>query len=196
MTATRSQRRASTRSNSSAGSKRDAKVGSWLQPLRNPSVVAGRRTIEFSVLLLLTLALTFIGLIMVLSASTVTGLSETGTPWFYLQRQGIWAVMGLVGMGVMMRLDYRDIARFAPMLMLVTLGMLIALLVPGTHRVTANGATRWLAVGPFTLQPSEFAKLALALFVAHLISRCAHAVHDNRAISSGDSEGFFFPSVP
>lgn len=182
MTATRSQRRASTRSNSSAGSKRDAKVGSWLQPLRNPSVVAGRRTIEFSVLLLLTLALTFIGLIMVLSASTVTGLSETGTPWFYLQRQGIWAVMGLVGMGVMMRLDYRDIARFAPMLMLVTLGMLIALLVPGTHRVTANGATRWLAVGPFTLQPSEFAKLALALFVAHLISRRAHAVHDNRAV--------------
>ena len=182
MTATRSQRRAASRSNEPGWPKNAIKAGSWLQPLRNPSVVAGRRTIEFSVLLLLTLALTFIGLIMVLSASTVTGLSETGTPWFYLQRQGVWAVMGLVGMGVMMRLDYRDIARFAPVIMVLTLGMLIALLIPGTHRVTANGATRWLAVGPFTIQPSEFAKLALALFVAHLISRRANAVHDNRAV--------------
>lgn len=174
MTATRSGRRASQHRPTSAAT-------SLLRPLRNPSVVAGRRTIEFAVLLLLTLALTFIGLIMVLSASTVTGLQETGTPWFYLQRQGIWAIVGLLAMSVVMRLDYRDLARFGPLLMVITTGMLVALLVPGVG-ITANGATRWLGVGPFTVQPSEFAKLALALFAADLISRRSHLIGDNRAV--------------
>ena len=177
MTATRISRRAASRTG-------QAKAGAmtWLQPLRHPSVVPGKRTIEFAVLLLLTLALTFIGLIMVLSASTVTGLQEIGTPWFYLQRQGMWAVLGLLVMGGVMRIDYRDVARFAPVLMIGTTVMLLALMVPGQHAITANGATRWLGVGPFTIQPSEFAKLALALFAADLIARRAHLVQDNRAV--------------
>jgi len=179
MTATRTGRRAATRQGSPP--KKNTSNTNWLQPLRNPSVVAGHRTIEFAVLLLLTLALTFVGLIMVLSASTVTGLQEIGSPWFYLQRQGMWAAIGLVAMSVMMRLDYRDIARLAPLLMLGTIGMLVAVLIPGVG-VTANGATRWLGIGPFTVQPSEFAKLALALFAADLIARRSHLVHDNRAV--------------
>lgn len=154
----------------------------WLRPLRHPSDVPGRRTIEFAVLLLLTLALTFIGLIMVLSASTVTGVQESGSPWGYLERQGLWAFVGLLAMSVLMRLDYRDIARFAPVVLVVTTAMLVALLVPGGHRVTANGATRWLSLGPITIQPSELAKLALALFAADLIARRSHLVHDNRAV--------------
>lgn len=183
MTATRSGRRAATRTGQARPASRPRKrsFGSWLAPLRNPSVVPGRRTIEFAVLLLLTLALTFLGLMMVLSASTVTGLQENGSPWFHLQRQGIWAVLGILVMSVVMRLDYRDLARFAPVMMIGTTGMLIALLVPGVG-ITSNGATRWLGIGPFTVQPSEFAKLALALFVADLISRRANLVHDNRAV--------------
>lgn len=177
MTATRTGRRAAARTG-----QRQAGTMSWLRPLRHPSVVAGKRTLEFAVLLLLTLALTFVGLIMVLSASTVTGLQETGTPWFYLQRQGMWAVIGLIAMGVVMRLDYRDVARFAPVLMIGTTVMLVALLIPGQHSITANGATRWIGIGPFTIQPSEFAKLALALFAADLIARRSHLVHDNRAV--------------
>ena len=161
MTATRTGRRAATRQIPAANHGALA----WLRPLRHPGVVAGRRTIEFSVLLLLTLALTFVGLIMVLSASTVTGMQETGSPWTYLERQGLWAFVGLVAMGVVMRLDYRDIARFAPVLMAGTTVMLIAVLIPGVG-ISANGATRWLGVGPFTIQPSEFAKLSLGLFTA------------------------------
>ena len=180
MTATRSGRRAANRQPAAVAPKKKGAL-SWLQPLRNPSVVPGRRTLEFSVLLLLTLALTFVGLIMVLSASTVTGLQESDNPWIYLQRQGMWAAIGLVAMSVVMRLDYRDIARLAPALLLGTVGMLVALLIPGVG-VTANGATRWLSVGPLTVQPSEFAKLVLALFAADLIARRSHLVHDNRAV--------------
>jgi len=174
MTATRTGRRAAARQTKTG-------VFSWLQPLRHPSIVAGHRTIEFAVLLLLTLALTFVGLIMVLSASTVTGLQENGTPWFHLQRQGLWAIIGLIVMSVAMRLDYRDLARFAPVMLAGTTVMLVAVLVPGLG-VSANGATRWLKVGPFAVQPSEFAKLALALFAADLIARRSHLTHDNRAV--------------
>lgn len=184
MTATRTGRRAATRTDRPQ-SKRQSKraFGSWLRPLRHPGVVPGHRTLEFAVLLLLTLALTFVGLMMVLSASTVTGLQENGSPWFHLQRQGIWAALGILAMSVVMRLDYRDLARFSPLMMIGTTAMLVALLVPGFNfGVTSNGATRWLAIGPFTIQPSEFAKLSLALFVADLISRRAKYVHDNRAV--------------
>ena len=54
-------------------------------------------------------------------------------------------------------------------------------MVPGVG-ITANGATRWLGVGPITIQPSELAKLALALFAADLIARRGHLVQDNRAV--------------
>lgn len=170
MTATRTGRRAATRESHG-----------FLGPLRHPGIVPGRRTIEFAVLLLLTLALTFIGLIMVLSASTVTGLQENGSAWFYLQRQGMWAVIGLVAMSVVMRLDYRDMARWSRVFLIISTGLLVAVLVPGVG-LTVNGATRWLPVGPFTIQPSEFAKLAVALFAADLITRRSHSVHDHRAV--------------
>ncbi len=155
--------------------------GTWLRPLRTPSVVPGRRTFEFSALMVLTLGLTFVGLIMVLSASTVTGLETTGTPWYHLVRQGMWATIGLVAMSVVMRLDYRDLARFSPIFLGLTIVLMIMVLVPA-FSIEANGARRWLRVGPFSMQPSELAKLAVALFAADLLSRRTHLVHNNRAV--------------
>jgi len=179
MTATRTGRRVASRQAEQRTTQEAAR--GVVRSLRHPRVVSGRRTIEFAVLLLLTLALTFIGLIMVLSASTVKGLQDSNSPWVFLQRQGMWAAMGIIVMGIVMRLDYRDLARLSPLVLLGSLGSLIAVLVPGLG-ISSNGATRWLAVGPFTVQPSEFAKLALVLFVADLLARRAHLVEDNRAV--------------
>lgn len=131
--------------------------------------------------MLLSVALTFIGVIMVLSASTVTGLERSGTPWYFLQRQGMWALLGLFVMFLVMRIDYRDVARGAPALLAGTTALLVLVLVPNVGH-TVNGATRWLVVGPVTVQPSEFAKLALALFSANLLARRAHLVHDHRSV--------------
>ncbi len=177
MTATRTGRRAQTRT----GRGRSAGPARWWAPLRNPSVVPGRRTVEFAGLLVLTLALTFIGLMMVLSASAVTGLDDAGSPWYYLQRQGMWAAIGLVAMMIVMRLDYRDLAKMSPVLLMATLALLLLVLIPSVG-VSANGARRWLTIGPFTLQPSEFAKLSLTLFVADLLAHRSHLVHDNRQV--------------
>ncbi|MEM7094373.1 MAG: putative lipid II flippase FtsW [Actinomycetota bacterium] len=172
----RSNRRAGRRSPINQRSNRH-----WLAPLRTPSVVPGRRTVEFAALLVLTLVLTFIGLMMVLSASSVTGMDNAGSPWFYLQRQGMWAAIGLFAMFVVMRLDYRDLARLSPVFLLITGALLVIVLLPmvGTQ---VNGARRWLQFGPFTIQPSEFAKLGLTLFAADLIARRANVVHDNRQV--------------
>lgn len=173
MTATRTGRR--------AASRRERVSTAWLTPLRTPSVVPGRRTVEFAVLLMLTLALTFIGLMMVLSASTISGLDDAGSPWFYLQRQGMWAVIGLAAMLVVMRLDYRSLAALAPAFLVASVLLLVLVLIP--HVGVANfGARRWLRVGPFTVQPSEFAKLGLTLFAADLIARRSHVAGDDRQV--------------
>ena len=181
MTATRTGRRAQTRGSATRAKGRSGTSTRWWTPLRNPSVVPGRRTVEFAGLLVLTLALTFIGLMMVLSASAVTGLDDAGSPWFYLQRQGMWAAIGLAVMMVVMRLDYRDLAKMSPVLLVATLALLLLVLIPSVG-VSANGARRWLSFGPFTLQPSEFAKLSLTLFVADLLARRSHLAHDNRQV--------------
>lgn len=177
MTATRTGRRAASHRRAAAA----RPSAPWWRPLTNPSVVPGRRTVEFAALLVLTLALTFIGLMMVLSASAVTGLDDAGSPWYYLQRQGMWAAIGIVVMLVVMRLDYRDLAKMSPVMLVGTVVLLLLVLIPSVG-VTANGARRWLAFGPFTVQPSEFAKLSLTLFTADLISRRSNVAHDNRQV--------------
>lgn len=180
MTATRTGRRAGQRQGTARRTATPAKR-SVLAPLRNPSRVPGRRTAEFAVLLVLTLGLTFIGLMMVLSASAVTGMDDAGSPWFYLQRQGMWAAIGLFAMLIVMRLDYRDLARISPVLLMATLVLLVIVLIP-TVGTEVNGARRWLRFGPMTVQPSEFAKLSLSLFAADLIARRSNVVHDNRQV--------------
>jgi len=139
----------------------------------------GERSLNFVVLLLLVLALNLVGLVMVLSASMITSLQENGNTWHYFQRQGAWAAIGMVALLIMMRIDYRVLARIAPLILGATVIALLAVLVPGVG-VGANGSTRWLGFGSFTIQPSEFAKLAVALFCASLLASRGHRVVDPR----------------
>lgn len=180
MTATRTGRRADQRHNS--GNRSKAKPAThWWDPLRHPGKVPGRRTFEFVAMLMLSLSLTFIGLMMVLSASSVTGIDDAGSPWFYLQRQGIWAAIGIVAMLVMMRIDYRDLAKMSPVFVVAAVALLVLVLLPG-FGTRVNGAQRWIRFGPLTIQPSEFAKLAISLFVADLLARRADEAHDHRRV--------------
>jgi cell division protein FtsW len=113
--------------------------------------------------------LTITGLVVVYSASFVISLAETatvatpGTPYYYIVRQLAWAVLGVILMVVAMRTDYHLYQTLAVPIMLITIGMLIAVLVVG---VEGGGARRWLGVGEFTVQPSEFAKMAVIIYLA------------------------------
>jgi cell division protein FtsW len=111
----------------------------------------------------LTVILTIIGFVVVYSASFVTGLVEFGDPYHFIIRQGIWASIGAVLLWAMANIDYRRLRPLAVPMMGLTILMLIAVLVIGSE---GGGARRWIIVGPVTIQPSEFAKLAVIIYLA------------------------------
>lgn len=114
-------------------------------------------------LLILTGVLIITGLITVYSASFVIGLAQYGDPNYFILRQAMWAGLGLVLMVGAMQIDYRLLRTMAMPIMAITIVMLLAVLVMGTE---GGGARRWLGTGPYTIQPAEFAKLAVIIYLA------------------------------
>lgn len=135
---------------------------------------AGQR--NAGILTVAFLSLTLFGLVMVLSASQVTSLYDSESPYSLFQRQAMWAAVGAVAFIVSSRIDYRWLQRLAVPFLVITVILLIAVLIPGVGR-RINGSSRWLGVGPFVVQPGEFAKLAVVLFTADLLSRRTKQMH-------------------
>ncbi|MEX0826599.1 MAG: putative lipid II flippase FtsW [Acidimicrobiia bacterium] len=124
------------------------------------------RTMMF--LLVPVVLLVIIGLGAILSASSVVGLRETGDGLFYFKRQIVWLVVGVVAMVVAAFIPLRWWKKLALPMFVTTLGLLVTVLFVGTR---VNGATRWLIVGPVSIQPSEIAKLATVVMLATVVSR-------------------------
>lgn len=137
----------------------------------------GEHTGNFWALLAVVVVLNLFGLVMVLSASSVVALDETGSTWSYFVRQSIWAGLGSIGLVAFLVVDRRTVRRFSRVAFIGSLLLLVAVLVPGVG-IKVNGATRWLGAGPIQIQPSEFAKLGLLLFVADLLARRSREMHD------------------
>jgi len=124
--------------------------------------------LEYHLLVLVTLALVAFGLVMVYSASSARALLGADDPAYYLKRQALYAVAGLVALVLLSRTDYRRLRHAAGPLLLASFVLLVAVLAIGT---AVNGARRWIPLGTLTFQPSELAKLALALWTAGLLAR-------------------------
>ena len=103
------------------------------------------------------------GLVMVFSASQMQALADYGDMFHYIKRQLIWVVLGIGTMLLMMRLNLDNAKKLAPYVFAGAIISLVAVLIIGK---TVGGAKRWIDVGLGTLQPSEFAKPALAFFLA------------------------------
>jgi cell division protein FtsW len=128
----------------------------------------GSTHLEYHLLVLVTLALVAFGLVMVYSASSARALLGADDPAYYLKRQALYAVAGLVALVLLSRTDYRRLRHAAGPLLLASFVLLVAVLAIGT---AVNGARRWIPIGTLTFQPSELAKLALALWIAGLLAR-------------------------
>ncbi len=114
----------------------------------------------------LVLGLVALGLLLVYSSSFALGLLVFNDANYFVARQAIWAAIGIGLLVAMMRMDYRWLRTVSPLLMLAAIVGLMAVLVPGLG-LERNGAQRWLAMGPLPpVQPSEFAKLALIIYVS------------------------------
>ncbi len=108
-----------------------------------------------------------LGLVMVFSASSVMGIADAGNPYYYVQRQTILAVVGLALMFVLMKVDYHIFKPLALPGLVISFILLVAVLFVGTG---TGGATRWIRIAGFNLQPSEVAKLVMINYVAVYLS--------------------------
>lgn len=113
-------------------------------------------------------ALLAIGLLMVMSAGSVTGLIQYGDPYYHFKRQLYFGAAGLVAMALLMRMDYRVLKLFTVALLLAGFAGLVAVLFIGSE---AGGARRWINVGAVNVQPSEIMKVALVNFLADYAAR-------------------------
>lgn len=121
-----------------------------------------------------------LGLVMVLSASSVVALDKHGSSWYFVSRQLTWSIAGTGVLVLVARIDYRRWRRIADPLLWVSITMLVMVLIPGLG-VQANGAQRWLGVGSLTIQPAEILKLTLLIWIADLLARRAKWMGNTRA---------------
>jgi cell division protein FtsW len=119
-------------------------------------------------LLLVSFGLVAFGLVMVYSATSASAALNNGDPAYYVKRQAIYAALGLVAMLVFARLRFQALRKLAPALVVSSLVLLAAVLVIGS---AVNGARRWISFGPAVFQPSELAKLAIAVWAAAHLAR-------------------------
>lgn len=121
------------------------------------------------VLVMVVLALLAMGTLVVFSASAPGALKNYGNPYYYLERQAMWGVLGILALVATSRIDYWKYTRYIFPFFVVSLVLLGLVLIPHVGR-EINGSRRWLGVGSFVIQPSELAKLASVFFFARLFS--------------------------
>ena len=130
------------------------------------------------VLLLLSVMLMGVGLIAIASASVEYGDFHFGNPWHHTQRHALYLIIGVVAGCVTYMCPTATLEKISPALLFLASALLILVLMPGIgHEV--NGAQRWLSLGLITIQPSEFAKLALLLYAAGYLVRQEDAVRQH-----------------
>ncbi len=117
---------------------------------------------------ILALALTAVGVVMVYSSSAILGITRYQDPDHFLVLQLERVAIGVVALLACSRIDLKRLESLAPWLLLVAVALLAAVVVAGR---VANGASRWLALGVFTVQPADLARMAAVVFLAWWLKR-------------------------
>ena len=124
--------------------------------------------IDFTIVITILLLLS-IGLVMVLSASSPSALAESGNSYSYFSRQLIFAVLGIIAMLFISKIDYRFYLKFYKHAWWIALILLALVLVAGR---TVNGAKRWIYVTEtLSIQPSELVKILMIIFYAGILTK-------------------------
>jgi len=152
-------------------SARDARVGS-----------GGTTDRTVATLLLATVSLVVLGLVMVLSASSVRAYEDYGTSFLFFLRQLAYAAVGAGAFLLTARMRHTAWQRLCVPLLAISAALLVIVLLPGIGTV-AGGSARWLQLGPVTIQPSEPAKIAVIAFAAALLSRRWRRIGDLRQLA-------------
>jgi cell division protein FtsW len=138
-------------------------------------------TSDYYAILWIVMALSLFGLLMVLSASSVTALYEHGSSWYEVGRQVMWFLLALLALFGMQRLDYHRLSTHVTTAVWIALGLMVLPLMP-VIGISVNGASRWFGFGMLRIQPSEIAKLVMIVFAADLLTRRELRVHDWQSV--------------
>lgn len=120
-------------------------------------------------LLIPVLGLVIFGVFMIYSASNYNAQVYYGDAFYYTVKQLIGFVLGIIGLFIMYFIDYHWLQKFAYAIFGVSVALLVAVFIPGIS-ISKLGATRWIGIGSFSLQPSEIAKFALVIFAARVFA--------------------------
>jgi cell division protein FtsW len=138
---------------------------------RSKREAAASARVSLLLLLIPTGMLIVLGLVMVLSAGSISAVEGyDGNGFWYFQRQLIYAVVGVAALGIAWRLPYRNWQRLAVPMLILSLPLMIIALHP-TSGLAFSGASRWIDLGPITIQPAEFLKLGMVVFAATILTR-------------------------
>ena len=163
----------------------DTGAVTWFTSLRQS---LDRPLTSYYLLLGASALLLTIGLIMVLSSSSVYSYGQNdGDSYAIVKRQLIWVAIGLPCAWLATRMSQRVVRQLSTFALVGSMVLLALTRVPGLGQ-TINGQTNWLALGPVQLQPSEFAKLAVILWAAHIFA--------NKQRRLGDLQHLLLPVVP
>jgi len=119
-------------------------------------------------ILLITLILVGFGIVMVYSASAILSADKFQDSFHFLKKQALFAAGGVLLMTLAIKIDYHLWQKLAYLILATSFGLLILVLFIGTR---AGGSTRWLYIGSLSFQPSEFAKLALVVFLSYFLTK-------------------------
>ncbi|MEI7926770.1 MAG: putative lipid II flippase FtsW [Chloroflexota bacterium] len=150
------------------------------QPQRQQAAPTKRSAAHAPDYLLLTsiIVLSVFGLIAVYSSSYALGAAQFKDANYFIKKQMLWLVLGGIAMLVAMQFDYRRLMPLSPLIMLFALIGLAGVLIPGIGH-SSNGAARWIDLGPLPpLQPSEFAKLAVLIYLSAWLAAKGDLLHD------------------
>lgn len=117
------------------------------------------------IIVICCLALTIFGVFMVYSASHITALNTYGNAFFFGRKQLLGVMIGIVGMFIMTRVNHKLFKKFYILAYIIGLVLLLVVFIPGLSK-SSYGATRWIGIGSFNMQPSEIAKFCLVIFLS------------------------------
>ena len=137
-----------------------------------------RKLTSDKILFAVTVALVLAGIIMVFSASAVMANERFHSPYYFLLRQGAWALLGLVGMSVLMHVDYRHYRN--PILVFTGLFICAVLLLAVFFLDKSHNTHRWFKLGFLSFQPSEITKIFLVIFLAFFLEKRIGQINDLR----------------
>lgn len=118
-------------------------------------------------LLFAVVFLCFYGLLVLYSSTRLETTGESD-PYFFVKRQSLWTLIGFLFLIIIIFIDYHNLERYSKVIYFGAIVLLILVIISGR---STYGATRWLVIGPFDFQPSEFAKIALIIFLADFLAK-------------------------